>query len=293
MILLDGKKLAKEIKSEIKSEVDFLIANGVRPPHLAAVLIGEDPASISYVGNKVKSCEEVGFKSTLIQRGAETTEEEVLQIIQNLNKNDDIDGFIVQLPLPSHIDEEKIILAIDFRKDVDGFHPINFGRMALGLPAFLPATPQGILFFLERYKIETTGKKCVVIGRSNIVGLPTTILLGKKRDIGNCTVTTIHSRSENVTQEIKSADIIIAAIGKPFFITREMVKEGVVILDVGTNRIKDKSRKRGWRLVGDVDFENVKDKCSYITPVPGGVGPMTVTSLLVNTLKSAKKEIYD
>jgi len=293
MILLDGRALAEEIKSEIKSEVDQLIADNKSVPHLAAVLIGEDPASESYVGNKVRSCEQVGFKSTLIKRDSSTTEEELLKIIQELNEDDDVDGFIVQLPLPDHIDEEKINLAIDYKKDVDGFHPVNFGRMTLGLPAFLPATPQGILYFLDRYNIDTTGKKCVVVGRSNIVGLPASILLSQKRDVGNCTVTMVHSRTQNIEEEIKSADILIAAVGKPFFITKDMVKNGAVIIDVGTNRIEDSSRKRGWRLVGDVDFINVKDKCSYITPVPGGVGPMTVTSLLINTLKSAKKEIYD
>ncbi|MEE9372762.1 MAG: tetrahydrofolate dehydrogenase/cyclohydrolase catalytic domain-containing protein [Saprospiraceae bacterium] len=293
MILLDGKALAEEIKSEIKAAVDSLIESGKRPPHLVAVLVGEDPASKSYVGNKVKSCQQVGFKSTLIEKSSATTEEDLLSIIEELNDDDGVDGYIVQLPLPKHINEEKINLAINYRKDVDGFHPLNFGRMTLGLPAFLPATPQGILFFLERYKIETTGKKCVVVGRSNIVGLPASILLGQKRNVGNCTVTLVHSRTQNLKDEIRSADIVIAAIGKPYFITKEMIKTGAVVIDVGTNRIEDVSRKRGWRLVGDVDFPNVKDKCSYITPVPGGVGPMTVTSLLINTLKSAKKEIYD
>ena len=292
MILLDGKSLSTEIKAEIKSEVESMVYRGMSRPHLAAVLIGEDPASKSYVGNKVKSCDEVGFKSTLIQKPENTSEEELLEIIENLNNDEDIDGYIVQLPLPDHIDAEKINLAIDYRKDVDGFHPVNFGRMTLGLSAFLPATPQGILYFLDRYNIETSGKKCVVVGRSNIVGLPATILLSQKRDVGNCTVTMVHSRTKNLDTEIKSADILVVAMGKPYFITENMVKDGAVVIDVGTNRIEDASRKRGWRLVGDVDFPNVKDKCSYITPVPGGVGPMTVTSLLINTLKAAKKEIY-
>ncbi len=292
MVLLDGKALAEEIKAEIKAEVEDFVLSGKRAPHLVAVLIGEDPASKSYVGNKVKSCEQVGFRSTLIERSSETSEEELLEIIERLNKDEDVDGFIVQLPLPDHIDEEKINLSINYAKDVDGFHPVNFGRMTLGLPAFLPATPQGILFFLDRYNIETSGKKCVVVGRSNIVGLPASILLSQKRSVGNCTVTMVHSRTQNLEDEIKSADILVAAIGKPYFITADMIKEGAVVIDVGTNRIEDSSRKRGWRLVGDVDFPNAKEKCSYITPVPGGVGPMTVTSLLINTLKSAKKEIY-
>ena len=293
MTILDGKALAEEIKGEIKNEVDKIVQSGQRAPHLVAVLVGDDPASKSYVGNKVKSCDQVGFRSTLIEKDSNTTEDELLNIIEGLNNDEDVDGFIVQLPLPKHIDEEKINLAINYKKDVDGFHPVNFGRMTLGLPAFLPATPQGILFFLDRYNIETTGKKCVVVGRSNIVGLPASILLSQKRNVGNCTVTMVHSRTQNLEAEIKSADILVAAIGKPYFITADMIKEGAVVIDVGTNRIDDASRKRGWRLVGDVDFPNVKEKCSYITPVPGGVGPMTVTSLLINTLKSAKKEIYD
>jgi len=293
MIKLDGRALSTEIKAEIKVEVETMVDRGLSRPHLAAVLVGDDPASKSYVGNKVRSCDEVGFKSTLIEKPASTTEAELLEIIDQLNNDEDVDGYIVQLPLPNHIDAEKINLAIDYRKDVDGFHPVNFGRMTLGLPAFLPATPQGILYFLDRYNIETSGKKCVVVGRSNIVGLPASILLSQKRNVGNCTVTMVHSRTQNLDAEIKSADILIVAMGKPYFIKEEMVKEGAVVIDVGTNRIEDASRQRGWRLVGDVDYPNVKEKCSYITPVPGGVGPMTVTSLLINTLKSAKKEIYD
>ena len=285
MTLLDGRALSEEIKSEIKAEVEEWIKDGNRAPHLVAVLVGDDPASKSYVGNKVRSCEQVGFESTLIERGAETSEAELLEIIEQLNEDPNVDGFIVQLPLPDHINEEKINLAINYKKDVDGFHPVNFGRMTLGLPAFLPATPQGILYFLDRYNIETTGKKCVVVGRSNIVGLPASILLSQKRNVGNCTVTMVHSRTQNLENEIKSADILIAAIGKPYFITADMIKDGAVVIDVGTSRIDDASRKRGWRLVGDVDFPNAKEKCSFITPVPGGVGPMTVTSLLINTSK--------
>ena len=292
MTILDGKALSEKIKSEIKKEVDQIKASDGKIPHLAAVLIGEDAASKVYVGHKVRSCEQVGFKSTLIERDASISEKELLDIIDGLNNDDDIDGFIVQLPLPSHIDSENINLAIDFRKDVDGFHPANFGRMTLGLPAFLPATPQGILILLERYGIETSGKNCVVLGRSNIVGLPIGILLSQKRKIGNCTVTIAHSRTLELERILQGADIIISAIGKAHFVKESMVKEGAVIIDVGTNRVDDANRKRGYRLVGDVDFESVKEKCSYITPVPGGVGPMTVTSLLINTLKSAKKEIY-
>ncbi len=292
MQLIDGKALANTIKEEIAVEVAQLKEAGGKTPHLAAVLIGDDPASAVYVRNKVRACEKVGFKSTLIRRGAEATQEEVMAIVQQLNEDPDIDGFIVQLPLPKHIDEEKVNLAIDPKKDVDGFHPMNVGRMALGLPSYLPATPFGIMQMLDRYEIETSGKHCVVIGRSNIVGTPMSILLSRKAKVGNCTVTLTHSRTKDLKAETLRADIIIAAIGRPDYLTADMVKEGVVIIDVGINRVDDASRKRGYRLVGDADFEAIAPKSSYITPVPGGVGPMTITSLLMNTLKSARKEIY-
>ncbi len=292
MQLIDGKALADTIKEEIAEEVTTIQTAGGKIPHLAAVLIGADPASQVYVKGKVRACERVGFYSTLIKKEADTSEEEVLKIVCDLNKNPDIDGFIVQLPLPKHINEEKITLAIDPKKDVDGFHPMNFGRMALGLPCYLPATPFGIVQMLDRYGIETSGKHCVVVGRSNIVGTPISILLSRKAKVGNCTVTLTHSRTKDLKAETLRADIIIAAIGRPDYVTADMVKEGVVIIDVGINRVEDATRKRGYRLKGDVDFENVAPKCSFITPVPGGVGPMTITSLLMNTLKSAKGEIY-
>lgn len=292
MILLDGKLLSENIKSELAVEAEQLHERGGKTPHLAAVLVGEDPASQVYVGSKIRSCEQIGFKSTLIRRPAETTEAELLAIVQELNNDPDVDGFIVQLPLPKHINEEKITLAIDHRKDVDGFHPINFGRMAQGLPAFLPATPYGIVEMLRRYNIETSGKHCVVVGRSNIVGTPISILLSRKGYPGDCTVTLTHSRTKDLPGEVRRADIVVAAIGIPNFIKGDWVKEGAVVIDVGINRIDDPSRKSGSRLVGDVDFEAVAPKCSHITPVPGGVGLMTVTALLMNTLKACKKEIY-
>jgi methylenetetrahydrofolate dehydrogenase (NADP+)/methenyltetrahydrofolate cyclohydrolase len=292
MILIDGKELSHKIKAEIKAEVDKIKADGKKIPHLAAVLVGANPASMSYVRNKVRSCDEVGFESTLIKRDESISEAELLDLIAELNADDDIDGYIVQLPLPAHIDSEKVNLAIDHRKDVDGFHPMNFGRMTLGLPAYLPATPQGILEMLEAYNIETSGKKCVVIGRSNIVGMPISILLSQKRKVGNCTVTIVHSRTKDANAEIAQADIIVAAIGIPHYIKSAMIKSGAIIIDVGINRVDDDTRKSGYRLVGDVDFDDVKDKVSYITPVPGGVGPMTVTSLIMNTLKASRKEIY-
>ena len=292
MQLIDGKALSLTIQDEIALEVEEIKNEGKKIPHLAAILVGDDPASHAYVRNKVKSCERVGFKSTLLSIEDDVTEEELLDLVESLNQNPDIDGFIVQLPLPSHIDEVKITLAIDPAKDVDGFHPVNFGRMAQGLPSYIPATPLGILIMLERNKIETSGKKVVVIGRSNIVGTPISILLSRKDYPGNSTVTLTHSRTKNIDEEIKNADIIIAAIGVPYFVKEHMVKEGAVVIDVGINRVKDPNRKSGYRLVGDVDFDPVAPKCSYITPVPGGVGPMTVTSLLLNTLKSARKEIY-
>ena len=292
MQLIDGNKLAQEIKDEIAGEVRKIQAEGGKIPHLAAVLVGEDPASQSYVRSKVRSCEQVGFKSTLIRRGTELTEAELLDIVQGLNEDPDIDGFIVQLPLPAQIDELKVTLAIDPRKDVDGFHPVNFGRMAQGLPAYLPATPYGILQMLERYGIETSGKHCVVVGRSNIVGTPISILLSRKAKVGNCTVTLTHSRTRDLPAETRRADIIIAAIGIPNFVRGDMVKEGVVVIDVGINRVDDPTAKRGYRLVGDVHFDEVAPKASFITPVPGGVGPMTVTSLLMNTLRADRGEVY-
>lgn len=292
MILLDGKLLSENIQLELAADVEQIKLSGGKIPHLAAVLIGENPASQVYVNSKIRSCEKVGFKSTLIRRDATVTEAEVLEIVRQLNEDPDIDGFIVQLPLPKHIDEEKITLAIDHRKDVDGFHPINFGRMAQGLPAYLPATPYGIVEMLRRYNIETSGKHCVVLGRSNIVGTPISILLSRKDYPGDCTVTLTHSRTQNLPEEIRRADILVAAIGIPQFVKGDWVKDGAVVVDVGINRIADASKKSGFRLVGDVDFEAVAPKCSHITPVPGGVGLMTVTALLMNTLKSCKKEIY-
>lgn len=292
MTILDGKKLADDIKKEIAQEVSEIKLAGGNVPHLAAVLVGDDPASQAYVRNKVNSCNECGFESTLIKKDDGISEEELLEIVHDLNTNDDIDGFIVQLPLPKHIDESKITLAIDHRKDVDGFHPINFGRMAQGMPSYLPATPFGILQMIERNQIETDGKHCVILGRSNIVGTPMGVLLSRKAYPGNCTVTLTHSRTRDIATEVSRADIVIAAIGVPHFVTADMIKEGAVVIDVGMNRIEDSTRKRGYRLVGDVDYDAVAPKCSYITPVPGGVGPMTVTSLLLNTLKASRKEIY-
>ncbi len=292
MNLIDGKFLSAQIKEEIAQEVKDLQANGKKTPHLAAVLIGENPASQSYVRSKVRSCEQVGFNSTLIKREANISEEDLLQIIAKLNADDDVDGFIVQLPLPKHISEEKVTLAIDPRKDVDGFHPMNFGRMAQGMPCFLPATPFGILQMLERYNIEVEGKECVVLGRSNIVGTPISILLSRKAQPGNATVQLCHSRTKDLPVHTRRADILIAALGIPEFITADMVKEGAVVIDVGINRVDDAAAKRGYRLVGDVKFDEVAPKCSHITPVPGGVGLMTVTIVLMNTLKACKGEIY-
>ncbi len=286
--LLDGKALSKTIKEEIAREVSAITAEGGRPPHLAAVLIGEDPASQAYVRSKVRSCEQVGFQSSLIRRPADISQEELMQIVRELNENPDIDGFIVQLPLPAHLDEDEVLLAIAPEKDVDGFHPMNVGLMALGMPRYLPATPYGILQMLERYEIPTEGKDCLIIGRSNIVGTPLSLLLSRKGYPGNCTVTLAHSRTQNLPELARRADILVAAIGRPHMITADMVKEGAVVIDVGINRVEDPTAKRGYRLVGDVDFEAVAPKCSYITPVPGGVGLMTVVSLLLNTLKAFK-----
>jgi len=290
--LIDGKSLATTIKEEIAQEVDKIRENDGKIPHLAAVLVGEDAASQVYVRNKVRSCEQCGFESTLIKKDPSTTEEELLEIVEELNNDPDIDGFIVQLPLPKHIDEEKVTLAIDPKKDVDGFHPANFGRMAQGLPAYLPATPFGIMQMLDRYNIEVEGKECVVLGRSNIVGTPISILLSRKARPGNATVSLCHSRTKDLKSHTLRADIIIAAIGIPEFLRGDMVKEGVVIIDVGINRVDDETAKRGYRLKGDVHFEEVAAKASFITPVPGGVGPMTVTSLLMNTLKASRGDIY-
>lgn len=293
MKLLNGKELSNTIKQELTLEVQEMTKRGERVPHLAAVLVGDNPASESYVRSKVRSCQQVGFESTLIRRHADITEEELLEIIADLNSNRDIDGFIVQLPLPKHIDENNITLAIDPKKDVDGFHPVNFGKMAQGLPAFLPATPFGIVTMLDRYGIETSGKECVVVGRSNIVGTPMSILLSRKAKVGNCTVTLTHSRTKDLRAHCLKADIIIAAIGIPNFITGDMIKEGAVVVDVGINRVDDTSKKRGYRLVGDVDFDQAAERAGYLTPVPGGVGPMTVVSLLMNTLRANREALYE
>lgn len=291
MQIIDGKATAAEIKAEIKAEVALMTAKGGKQPHLAAVLIGHDGGSETYVKNKVIACEQCGFKSTLIRFEDNVSESELLQCVDRLNKDADIDGFIVQLPLPEHIDEQKIIEAIDCRKDVDGFHPVNVGRMAIGLPCFISATPLGILTLLQRYGIKTSGKKCVILGRSNIVGKPMAQLMMQKQ-YGDATVTVCHSHSANLKEECRKADIIIAATGCPNFVTADMVKDGAVIIDVGTTRVPDSTRKSGHRLCGDVKFDEVSGKCSYITPVPGGVGPMTICSLMKNTLAAAKKLYY-
>ena len=288
MLLLDGKKLADELKAEIKTEVDKITQSGKRAPHLAAILVGNDGGSLTYVGHKVKACEQVGFKSTLLQFDDSITEEFLLNEVSKLNANAEIDGFIVQLPLPKHINADNIIMAIDPQKDVDGFHPVNVGKVTLGMNAYISATPLGITKILERYNISTEGKHCVVIGRSNIVGRPMSILMSGQSKTGNCTVTVCHSKTKNLKEITLQADIIIAALGKPGFLTGEMVKEGAVVIDVGTTRVNDATAKAGWRLKGDVLFDEVSPKCSAITPVPGGVGPMTVVSLLLNTLKAAK-----
>jgi len=284
MIILDGKKTSNEIKEEIKITVNTMKASGERPPHLAAVLVGNDGASLTYVGSKVRSCEYVGFDSTLIRLESNISEEDLLRHIKDLNQDDNLDGYIVQLPLPKHIDDEKILLAIDPRKDVDGFHPTNFGRMALELNAFIPATPFGILQLLKRYKVPTSGKHCVVVGRSHIVGRPISILMSQKGPAGNATVTVAHSRTENLEMITRSADIVIMALGIPEYLTADMVKEGVVIIDVGITRVPDKKHPKGYVIKGDVAYEEVSKKASFITPVPGGVGPMTIAMLLQNTL---------
>ncbi|MBB6460687.1 bifunctional methylenetetrahydrofolate dehydrogenase/methenyltetrahydrofolate cyclohydrolase FolD [Flammeovirga kamogawensis] len=290
MQLIDGKATSNAIKLEIAEEVRKLTAAGGKKPHLAAILVGEDGASRTYVNHKVKSCEQVGFKSTLCKFDADITEEALLQTIDELNNDDDIDGFIVQLPLPKHINETKVTEAIDPNKDVDGFHPTNLGKMMLGLPTFLPATPYGIIQLLDRYGIETSGKKCVIVGRSHIVGTPMSLLMSRNSKVGNCTVTLTHSRTKDLKKECLEADILIAALGKAEFVTADMVKEGAVIVDVGITRIEDASKKSGFTLKGDVKFDEVSEKASWITPVPGGVGPMTVVSLLMNTLESVKRK---
>ena len=292
MQLIDGKAISEQVKQEIAAEVTEITAKGGKRPHLAVIIVGHDGGSETYVAHKVKSCEQVGFKSTKIAFEEDITEEQLLSEIQKLNDDADVDGFIVQLPLPKHINEQKVIEAIDYRKDVDGFHPINVGRTSIGLPSFVSATPSGIMELIKRYNIETDGKHVVVIGRSNIVGKPVASLLMQKGNPGNATVTVCHSHTPNLKEITRTADIIIAAMGKPKFVTADMVKDGAAIIDVGTTRVPDATKKSGFRLAGDVDFENVAPKCSYITPVPGGVGPMTICSLMKNTLLAGKKEIY-
>ena len=292
MELIDGKKIADTIKAEIAAEVEKMVGEGKKRPHLAAVLVGHDGGSETYVAHKVKACEQCGFKSTLIRFEDDVTEQQLLDTIDSLNADADIDGFIVQLPLPKHISEQKIIEAIDYRKDVDGFHPINVGRMSIGLPCFLSATPAGIIELLRRYNVPTKGANCVVLGCSNIVGKPVASLMMQKATPGDATVTVCHSHTNNIKEICRNADIIIAALGSPGFVTEDMVKEGAVIIDVGTTRVPSTLTKSGWKLKGDVDFENVAPKCSFITPVPGGVGPMTIVSLMRNTLLAAQKSVY-
>jgi methylenetetrahydrofolate dehydrogenase (NADP+)/methenyltetrahydrofolate cyclohydrolase len=292
MNIIDGKIISEQIKNEIATEVRKMIADGKNPPHLAAILVGEDPASQTYVASKERSCKEVGFTSSIYRYPASMSESDLLKAIEFLNNDDEVDGFIVQLPLPKHISVDKVIESINPKKDVDGFHPINAGRMMASLPSYLPATPFGIMQMLERSNIETEGKHCVVLGRSNIVGTPVSILMSRNTKFANATVCICHSKTKNLAEITKQADILIAAIGKPLFVTADMVKEGAVIIDVGIHRVASSETKSGFKLVGDVDFANVSKKCSHISPVPGGVGLMTIVSLLENTLKAAKKEIY-
>lgn len=292
MELIDGKAVADQIKAEIAREVETILANGGRAPHLAAILVGHDGGSETYVAHKVKACEQCGFKSTLIRYEADVTEEELLRKVDELNRDQDVDGFIVQLPLPRHISEQKVIEAIDYRKDVDGFHPINVGRMSIGLPCFVSATPAGIMELLSRYHIETKGKRCVVLGRSNIVGKPVVSLMMQKSNPGNATVTVCHSATPDIKEICREADIIIAALGSPEFVTADMVKEGATVIDVGTTRVPSTLTKSGFKLTGDVKFDEVAPRCAYITPVPGGVGPMTIVSLMKNTLLAGQKAIY-
>jgi len=289
MILLDGKKTSQELKEEIVVEVAAMRQQGQKVPHLAAVIVGNDGASLTYVSSKVRSCEQVGFESTLVRLPEDTTQEDLLKEVAALNANEAIDGYIVQLPLPAHLDEEEVLLAIDPKKDVDGFHPTNFGRMALELESFIPATPFGIMQLLERYKVDTSGKHAVVIGRSHIVGRPISILLSQKGDFANATVTVAHSRTKDLKALLNQADIIVSALGVPNFVKADMVKPGAVVIDVGITRVEDASRPKGYRIVGDVDFEQVAEKASYITPVPGGVGPMTIAMLLKNTLLARRR----
>ena len=293
MKIIDGKETARRIKAEIAEEVKKLTEAGERPPYLSAILVGHDGGSESYMANKVKACEECGFDSDLIRFDDDVTEERLLEEIKRLNEDPKVDGFIVQLPLPAHIDDQKVIETIDYRKDVDGFHPVNVGRLSIGLPGFRSATPAGIMDLLERYGIETKGKHAVVLGRSNIVGKPIATLLMQKSNPGDCTVTVCHSSTKNIKEICREADIIVAALGRPGFVTEDMVKEGAVVIDVGTTRVPDASRKSGFRLCGDVDFEKVAPKCSYITPVPGGVGPMTICSLMKNTLMARKGDYFN
>lgn len=293
MQLIDGKAVAEQVKQEIAAQVAAMVERGEKRPHLAAILVGHDGGSETYVAAKVKACEVCGFKSTLIRFESDITEETLLNKVAELNNDPDVDGFIVQLPLPKHINEQHVIEAIDYRKDVDGFHPINVGRMSIGLPCFISATPNGIMELLKRYNIETRGKKAVVLGRSNIVGKPMASLLMQKSNPGDCTVTVCHSHTANIKEECLQADIIVAALGKPGFVKADMVKEGAVIIDVGTTRVPDATKKSGFRLCGDVQFDEVAPKCSFITPVPGGVGPMTICSLMKNTLLAGQKCIYD
>jgi len=292
MILIDGNKISAEIKEEIALEVQQMKKRGEKTPHLAAIIVGHDGASETYVGHKEKSCKQVGFDSTVLRFEDSVNEKELLATVDKLNNDPAIDGFIMQLPLPKHISEQKVIEAIDPKKDVDGFHPINLGRIVIGLPAYVSATPAGIIELIKRYKIETSGKNVVVIGRSNIVGKPISILLSQKANPGDATVTLTHSRTKNLKDIVSKADIVIAALGQPEFLTAEMVNEGAVVIDVGITRIKSETTKSGWKLIGDVKFDDVSKKASFITPVPGGVGPMTIVSLLQNTLKAAKGEIY-
>lgn len=293
MTLIDGKAVSEQIKQEIAAEVAEIVASGGKRPHLAAILVGHDGGSETYVAAKVKACEVCGFKSSLIRYEADVTEDELLAKVKELNEDPDVDGFIVQLPLPKHISEQKVIESIDYRKDVDGFHPINVGRLSIGLPCYISATPNGIMELLRRYEIDTRGKKCVVLGRSNIVGKPMAMLMMQKGNPGDATVTVCHSRTQGITEICREADIIIAAMGQPNFVKAEMVKEGAVVIDVGTTRIPDATRKSGFKLTGDVKFDEVAPRCSFITPVPGGVGPMTIVSLMKNTLLAGKKAIYE
>ncbi len=293
MTLIDGKAVSEQIKQEIAAEVAEIVARGGKRPHLAAILVGHDGGSETYVAAKVKACEVCGFKSSLIRYEADVTEDELLAKVKELNEDPDVDGFIVQLPLPKHISEQKVIESIDYRKDVDGFHPINVGRLSIGLPCYISATPNGIMELLRRYEIDTRGKKCVVLGRSNIVGKPMAMLMMQKGNPGDATVTVCHSRTQGIAEICLEADIIIAAMGQPNFVKAEMVKEGAVVIDVGTTRVPDATRKSGFKLTGDVKFDEVAPRCSFITPVPGGVGPMTIVSLMKNTLLAGKKAIYE